>query len=135
MTSIVSRRPGKVVALRVAAAAGLVVMVAACGDSGSRAASAALDKKPEDPRLAEIYSQTCKSCHASPASGAPLTGDAGAWKPRLEKGLETLVRNTVEGYNGMPPLGSCSDCTRDDLRALIRFMSDRADSTDGQSSS
>lgn len=134
-SSIVSRRSGRGAAARVAAAAGLAVMVAACSDGGSGASSAALDAKPEDARLAEIYSQSCRSCHAAPASGAPLTGDAGAWKPRLDKGMETLVRNTVEGYKGMPPLGSCSDCTRDDFRALIRFMSDPRESREGQSSS
>lgn len=116
------------------AAVSLAVAVAACGDTGSGGSSAALDAEPDDPRLAGIYRQSCRACHADPATGAPLTGDEGAWRPRLDKGMATLVRNTVEGYKGMPPLGGCSDCTRDDFRALIGFMARREEPNGGQSS-
>lgn len=34
---------------------------------------------PADPALATLYANTCKTCHANPASGAPLAGDAAAW--------------------------------------------------------
>ena len=57
-----------------------------------------------------------------PFDGAPPAGDAAAWAPRLAKGEDTLLRHTIEGFNNMPPLGYCMDCSRDDFRRLIRFM-------------
>jgi cytochrome c5 len=56
------------------------------------------------------------------ATGAPLTGDKSAWAARLEKGMNTLVDNTVNGFGGMPPYGLCMDCDADQFEALIRFM-------------
>ena len=58
-----------------------------------------------------------------PDSGAPLTGVTAQWKPRLDKGMPVLLRNVVEGVNGMPAGGQCFACTTDDYEALIRFMS------------
>lgn len=58
---------------------------------------------PTDPVLAQVYDTSCKLCHANPASGAPLTGDAQAWSPRIAQGADTLLDHTINGYNGMPP--------------------------------
>ena len=103
------------------------VMLAACGknqDSPPAApASAAANLRPADAALASVYDQSCKACHATPASGAPQTGDRAAWAPRLAQGMDTLLEHTVSGYKGMPPLGSCGDCSEDEFAALIRFMS------------
>ena len=55
----------------------------------------------------ERYDQSCTYCHSSGAAGAPKTGDQAAWKPRLEKGMDTLVKHVKEGYNAMPP-GACA---------------------------
>lgn len=78
---------------------------------------------PEDAALAEIYEYSCYSCHANPQTGAPLTGDADAWAPRLDKGMDVLLDNTINGFEGMPPLGMCMDCNEDQFVALIQFMS------------
>ena len=51
-----------------------------------------------------------------------LVGDAAAWETRREKGIETLLANTVNGYRGMPPLGTCGFCSEPDLRDLIAYM-------------
>ena len=32
------------------------------------------------------------------------------------------MRHVVEGVGGMPPLGYCSACTEDELRALTRML-------------
>lgn len=69
-----------------------------------------------------LYDQSCTYCHASGAAGAPKTGDQAAWKPRLEKGMDTLVKHVEEGFNAMPPGGMCGDCSKDDYRALIEYM-------------
>ncbi|MBZ2188762.1 c-type cytochrome [Alcanivorax sp. JB21] len=70
----------------------------------------------------ERYNSSCVFCHASGAAGAPKTGDEAAWAPRLEKGMETLVKHTREGLNAMPPRGMCGDCSDDEYRALIEYM-------------
>ena len=70
----------------------------------------------------ERYNASCVFCHASGAAGAPKTGDEAAWAPRLEKGMETLVKHTREGFNAMPPRGMCGDCSDDEYRALIEYM-------------
>ena len=73
-------------------------------------------------RINNLYNQSCISCHASGAARAPRTHDVAAWKPRLAKGMETLLLNAKQGINAMPAKGMCADCTDTDLKALIIFM-------------
>jgi cytochrome c5 len=70
-----------------------------------------------------LYNKTCVACHASGAAGAPKTGAAEQWAPRLAKGMDTLVANAIKGVNAMPPKGMCFDCSEADMKALIEFMS------------
>jgi len=104
----------------------LAAVLAGCGQGersdqpGGGATPAAT--QPADADLAALYNRSCRSCHRSGAGGAPRTGDADAWTPRLTKGMDTLVDNTVKGFRGMPPYGLCMDCERQQFEALIRFM-------------
>ena len=70
------------------------------------------------------YMASCFACHSTGAAGAPKVGDGMAieWEPRLEKGLDAVVANTVKGLNTMPAKGLCFDCTDDDLRAIVQYM-------------
>jgi cytochrome c5 len=77
---------------------------------------------PDAARIGRIYVQTCMACHTSPGSGAPQAGDRAAWEPRLRQGMDALLRHTIDGYQGMPPLGSCMDCGEAEFEGLIRFM-------------
>ena len=70
----------------------------------------------------ERYRKSCAVCHAAGAAGAPKTGVAEAWEPRLAKGLDTLVSSVENGLKAMPPKGMCFDCTSEDYRALITLM-------------
>jgi cytochrome c5 len=101
-----------------------VTLLAACNGEAPTAApsAAAASAIPADPNIAKIYVQTCKACHAIPGTGAPQAGDAKAWAPRSAQGMSTLLDHTLNGYKGMPPLGSCTDCGEADFEALIRFM-------------
>ncbi|WP_221793507.1 c-type cytochrome [Oceanobacter mangrovi] len=72
------------------------------------------------------FNTACVACHApqtAAALGAPAAHDAAAWKPRLEKGIDTLVNHVTNGFNAMPPRGLCMDCTAEQYKALITFMS------------
>jgi cytochrome c5 len=69
------------------------------------------------------YDKSCKVCHAAGVAGAPKTGDAEAWAPRLAKGMDALVASVNTGLNAMPPKGMCFDCSDADYAALIQYMS------------
>lgn len=110
----------------------LATLIISCGrsapDSGkvsSAAGSAGNNRNtmPENSALKSQYLQSCYSCHHRGANSAPRTGIASDWAPRLAKGMDTLLQNTASGINAMPPRGMCIDCSDDDYRALIKFMS------------
>ena len=71
--------------------------------------------------MSAAYTQVATSIRNG--TGAPKTGDQAAWKPRLDKGMDTLVKHVKEGYNAMPPGGMCGDCSDEEYRALIEYMS------------
>lgn len=71
----------------------------------------------------EKYNRYCVACHSTGAAGAPKLGDAEAWAPRLEKGVDALVKTSISGIGAMPPKGMCNECTEDDFKALIEYMS------------
>ncbi|MBY5923628.1 c-type cytochrome [Ferrimonas balearica] len=70
-----------------------------------------------------VYQKACKTCHEMGIAGAPKVHDAAAWEPRLGKGMDALVGSVKTGMNAMPPGGMCMDCTDEDLKAAIEFMS------------
>lgn len=73
----------------------------------------------------EVYQQYCSVCHAMGVAGAPLLGDDAAWKPRVAKGMDVLLKHVVEGYNAMPAKGTCMACTESELEAAIEYMLDQ----------
>lgn len=78
--------------------------------------------RPARTDLAERYERSCLTCHGV-RGAAPLTGHAPSWQPRLKQGTDALLRHTREGLRGMPAMGLCPDCSDQDLRELITFMS------------
>ncbi len=88
--------------------------------AGAQAASAAA----AGPRSgADIYNQACLACHGAGVLGAPKLQDAADWQPRLdEKGFDTVWQNAINGINAMPPMGTCGDCSNDDIKAAIEYM-------------
>lgn len=105
------------------------IALAACDEepqtAEERAAiiAAAETRVPSDPILAEKYERACQACHADPENGAPLSGDVRAWAPRMDaRGAEGLLQSTLNGFEGMPPLGACPDCGIDDFENLIAFL-------------
>ena len=97
-------------------------LLAACGGQSAPTAAAPAYPEPSDPKLAQLYVQTCKACHTNPGTRAPQTGDVQGWAPRMAQGMPTLLDHTINGYKGMPPLGSCMDCSESEFEALIRYM-------------
>jgi len=103
-----------------------------CGDNsggatggGNNSAAAEQHSRslaPADPALKEIYNRSCRNCHTIAATSAPLTGDVAGWAPRMDKGMDTLLNNVIDGFGGMPPFGLCMDCDVEQFEALIEFM-------------
>ena len=50
----------------------------------------------------QIYKSICAACHDAGAVGAPKTGDAAAWGPRLALGHDGLTASAIAGKNAMP---------------------------------
>jgi len=69
------------------------------------------------------YTQSCMACHAAGVAGAPKSFDEAAWKPRLATGIDTLVTSVTQGKGAMPPKGLCMDCSAEQYKALINYMS------------
>ena len=69
---------------KLGAALGLVA--ALCIAAGSARAA-----EPLDARLAQVYAQVCATCHQLPATGAPLTGDAAAWRTAAAAGRDAML--------------------------------------------
>ena len=53
----------------------------------------------------EVYKAQCVACHASGVAGAPKSGDAGAWAPRIATGFDTLWQSALKGKGAMGPQG------------------------------
>jgi cytochrome c5 len=70
-----------------------------------------------------VYQKACKTCHDMGIAGAPKVKDTAAWEPRLGKGMDALVASVKGGMGAMPPGGMCLDCSDDDLKAAIEYMS------------
>jgi cytochrome c5 len=77
----------------------------------------------DDAAIDAKYEKSCKLCHSAGLMGAPKTGDVAAWAPRLEKGNDVLLKHMKEGFNAMPPKGTCMDFTDDDFLKLLEKMS------------
>lgn len=73
----------------------------------------------------EIVNKFCSVCHTAGLLNAPKIGDSAAWKERADHqgGLEGLLKFALSGLNAMPPKGTCTDCTDEELKAAIQHMS------------
>ena len=103
------------------------LLLQGCGNPGLSSGDAAKESAsrlltPEDQELATVYERSCRNCHTIAATGAPLTGDHVEWAPRMDKSMDVLVDNVVNGFGGMPPFGLCMACDAEQFEALITFM-------------
>ena len=103
----------------------LLLLLAACGKTEAPAAPAPVSSAAPaaSAELQAIYDRSCRACHAVPGTGAPLTGDAKAWAPRVAQGIDTLLDHTINGFQSMPPMGACMDCSEEQFEELIELMS------------
>ena len=75
-----------------------------------------------------VYNGLCVNCHGIAALAAmiPQTGDAVAWSPRIEKGVDVLYANAINGYTGemgmMPAKGGNPALSDDEVKAAVDYI-------------
>ena len=78
----------------------------------------------------QAYDKICFACHAQGIAGAPKLGDKAAWEPRIAKGMDTLVNNAINGFQGstgmMPAKGGMPTLTDEEVRAAVSYMVEQA---------
>lgn len=90
-------------------------------------ASAAAAASSNGPRSGEeLYNKFCTACHSVGVAGAPKFGNAGDWAPRVAKGFDTLLSNAINGFNAMPARGTCANCTDDEIKGAIEYMTENS---------
>lgn len=96
--------------------------------AGAAADTQAQAEGPADGQA--VYQQACFACHGTGAAGAPKMGDAAAWSQRIAKGIETLHRHSIEGFQGdagiMPPKGGRADLSDEQVKAAVDYMVDQS---------
>ncbi|XOB60786.1 c-type cytochrome [Campylobacterota bacterium DY0563] len=75
-----------------------------------------------DPVVAENYATYCSACHGNKAIGAPVLGDKDAWASVVEKGMEEVYDNAINGINAMPPKGTAINLPDEDFKKIIDYM-------------
>jgi cytochrome c5 len=70
----------------------------------------------------QVVKSQCAKCHQSGLRGAPKIGDRGAWIPRMNQGLDYLIRSAIRGHGGMPPRGGQANLTDAEIRVAILYM-------------
>jgi len=89
-----------------------------CGGAAAPAAGGA-------PRSGEeVFNSACMACHSTGAAGAPKYGDAGAWAPRIAKGIDVLHNSGINGVpgTGMIAKGGCVACSDEEVQAAVDYM-------------
>lgn len=74
---------------------------------------------------AVIFNGVCTGCHGTGALGAPTLAKA-QWAPRIAKGVDTLHKNAIEGFQGaagvMPPKGGMAALSDEQVKATVDWM-------------
>jgi len=71
---------------------------------------------------AQIYQTYCGVCHGGGWQGAPVANDKNDWSLRMQQGFDAVLKNAKQGFSTMPPMGTCMDCTDEELTAAIKEM-------------
>lgn len=91
-----------------------------CGSAAPAQASAGSSGKSRSGK--EIFEQVCTACHTPGALGAPKFGNKADWAPRIAKGMDTLYQHALNGFNAMPPHGTCTNCSEQEIKDAVDYM-------------
>ncbi|MDR0634992.1 MAG: lipoprotein [Azoarcus sp.] len=74
----------------------------------------------------EVYNGLCTTCHATGTLGAPRTGDAAAWAPRIATGYDALVLSVINGKGNMTPRAGSVDLTDTEIQRGVAWLANQA---------
>ncbi|NRB22668.1 c-type cytochrome [Shewanella sp.] len=73
-----------------------------------------------------VFVENCASCHSGGfkgwITGAPAIGEKQAWQEFLAKGVDKMSQATIEGVDGMDPMGGCDSCTEEQIVAAVEYL-------------
>ena len=69
-----------------------------------------------------VYKAQCTACHATGVTGAPKSGNAAEWAPRIAKGYDTLLTHALKGFNAMAPQGGGNFSDLEIGRAVVYMV-------------
>jgi len=111
-----------------------------CGDSGNKksgdTSTTKVEKKAEKKQDKTftanlengkaVYGKVCIACHMTGVAGAPALKDKARWEEIAQKDMKTLHHDAINGFTGkhgvMPPKGTCTDCSDQDLYDAVAYM-------------
>jgi len=64
----------------------------------------------------------CSNCHSDGKEGAPKMNEFNDWKPRLQKGMDGLVKSAISGHKAMPARSGMAQLSDTDLRNAVTYM-------------
>lgn len=70
----------------------------------------------------ERYKSTCAVCHDTGVASAPKFRNQVDWKPRMKEGMDAMLAWAIKGRGGMPPKGTCMQCSDEELKMAIEHM-------------
>jgi cytochrome c5 len=70
----------------------------------------------------QLVQSHCVNCHSDGKEGAPRIDDFNAWKPRLQKGMNGLLRSAISGHKAMPARSGMAQLSDGDLRNAVTYM-------------
>ncbi|NTU58547.1 MAG: cytochrome c5 family protein [Chlorobiaceae bacterium] len=94
-------------------------------EAAAPAAAPAPAAVPADPKLAAgktVYEGGCNACHDSGMMNAPKPGDKAAWAPRIAKGEDVVIKNSIVGFNGMPAKGGNPANTDEQITDAVKYL-------------
>lgn len=71
-----------------------------------------------------VFVDKCMGCHESGLRGAPIFGETGDWKERIQQPLETLIDHAISGHGRMPARGD-QDISDQDVAAAVAYVVNR----------
>jgi len=71
---------------------------------------------------AKAYEKSCAVCHKTDSMGAPAVGAKAAWAKAMEKGMDKVNHNAINGVGGMPPKGGAMNLSDDEVKDIVKYM-------------
>ena len=73
-----------------------------------------------------VYDKACVVCHKTGMGGTPKLGDKAAWAPRIAKGMDLLITQSIKGFQGktglMPAKGGNLEFTDAQIGNSVAYI-------------